>query len=494
MFRSPVIPWPTCRTAPATAVPQTSIPEADLPRAVVLVDGEHYPPVIVAALAQLRDRGVDPVAALFLGGTEKVESHGTAVDLGVPATWVPRGDAAHVDVRAAADILIPLIAQYDAALVVDFSDEPVLDPRRRLQLAAHVLLTGVPYSGADFMLTPPPRPRLSRRPTIAVIGTGKRTGKTAISGDIARRVQTLGRTPVVVAMGRGGPADPVVVPAGTPLGAAALLEVVERGGHAASDFYEDAITSGAATVGARRCGGGLAGAVGYTNAPAAIAAAERLPGDLLLLEGSGASVPPAHADATVLVVPADCDPEFLQGYLGPYRVLLADLVVVTMAESPRGSPERVAAVLETIRSISRRTPVISSVLRPVPLDQVSGERVFFATTAPAAVGASLVEALEDTYGCDVVATSSRLADRPGLRSDLYAAPAFDVLLVELKAAAVDVATRIAAQAGARVVFCDNRPSVVGTGGDAAPADADAVLQEAVAGLVELAEKRAAGST
>jgi cyclic 2,3-diphosphoglycerate synthetase len=278
-----------------------------------------------------------------------------------------------------------------------------------------------------------------------------------------------------------------------PLDAAALLDVVDRGGHAASDFYEDAVTSGAATVGARRCGGGLSGAVSYTNVPAAIAEAEQLDGDVLLLEGSGASIPPAHADETVLVVPADVDPEFLGGYLGPYRVLLADLVIVTMAESPRGSPERVAAVRETIGNISRRTPVISSVLRPVPLGQVAGEKVFFATTAPATVCASLVEELENTYGCEVVAYSSRLADRPGLRSDLEAAPAFDVLLVELKAAAVDVATRIAAGAGARVVFCDNRPAVVGgTGNDTGVVDPEAVLQSAVLELVQLAEKRAAG--
>jgi cyclic 2,3-diphosphoglycerate synthase len=378
-------------------------------------------------------------------------------------------------------------------VVVDLSDEPILDPRRRMHLASHVLLSAVPYRGADFTLTPPPRPRLSQRPTIAVIGTGKRTGKTAVSGEIARRMQGLGRTPVIVAMGRGGPPEPVVVQAGTPLTPEALLAVVEQGGHAASDFYEDAVTTGAATVGARRCGGGLAGAVVHTNVAAAIAKANELPADVLVLEGSGSAIPPAHADATVLVVPADCDPEFLRGYLGPYRVLLADLVVVTMAESPRGSPERVAAVLETIRSISRRTPVISSVLRPVPLDQVAGERVFFATTAPAAVSASLVEALEDTYDCEVVATSTRLADRPGLRTDLQAAPAFDVLLVELKAAAVDVATRMANRAGARVVFCDNRPTVIGTGDDAGAAGADAVLQEAVVAVVELAEQRAAQS-
>jgi cyclic 2,3-diphosphoglycerate synthetase len=441
--------------------------------------------VVVAALDDLRSRGVEPIAALYLGGTEKVAGYGAGVDLGIPATWVPRGSEHGVDVDAAAQLLLPLLIETGAEVVIDLSDEPVLDPRRRLQLASRVLLAGVPYGGADFTLTPPPRPRLSQRPTIAVVGTGKRTGKTAISGDIARRLTAAGRTPVVVAMGRGGPAEPVVVPAGTRLDAAALFAVVDAGGHAASDFYEDAATSGASTVGARRCGGGLTGAVSYTNVAAAIAAADQLPGDILILEGSGASIPPAHADVTVLVTPADVDLEFLQGYLGPYRVLLADSVVVTMAESPRGSPTHVAAVRETIRSISRRVPVISTVLRPVPLDQVSGDRVFFATTAPASVVASLIEALEGSYGCEVVAHSTRLADRPGLRSDLDAAPEFDVLLVELKAAAVDVASRTAAGRGARVVFCDNRPTVTDTAGS------DAALQDEVVRLAALADARAA---
>ena len=403
---------------------------------------------------------------------------------------MPRGGSDGVDIEAAAGQLRALLTEHDATTVVDLSDEPVLDTRRRLQLASHALLAGATYTGADFTLTPPPRPVLSERPTIAVIGTGKRTGKTAISGELVRRLMDIGKTPVVVAMGRGGPPDPVVVEAGTRLDAEALLKVVDAGGHAASDFYEDAVTTGAATVGARRCGGGLAGAVGYTNAAQAIAKANDLDGDMLVLEGSGAAIPPAAADATVLIVPADCDPEFLRGYLGPYRLLLADLVIVTMAESPRGSPERVTTILETIRSISRRAPVIPTVLRPVPLDQVAGERVFFATTAPAPVGASLAAALEDSYGCEVVATSTRLADRPALRTDLEAAPAFDVLLVELKAAAVDVATRFAASTGARVVFCDNRPMVVSAGEVAGEEESAAVWQREVLRLAEQAESRA----
>ncbi|MDQ3973398.1 MAG: 2,3-diphosphoglycerate synthetase, partial [Actinomycetota bacterium] len=318
--------------------------------------------------------------------------------------------------------------------------------------------------------------------------TGKRTGKTAVTADFARRLAAGGRTPVIVAMGRGGPPDPVVVSAGAAPDLEALLSIAEGGGHAASDFYEDALTSGVATVGARRCGGGLAGAVAFSNVAEAVGAADDLPGDLTLLEGSGAALPPVHADATALIVPGDCDPELLDGYLGRYRILLADLIVVTMCEPPTSSPHQVEAVLEVIRSTSRSLPVLCTVLRPVPMGPVAGAKAFFAMTAPAAVGESLAAWLESQHGCEVVATSNHLSNRPALRADLERAPAFEVLLVELKAAAVDVAARIASAAGAQVVFCDNRPVVVGPDGRATE-DGDASLAAAVDRIAGLADER-----
>jgi cyclic 2,3-diphosphoglycerate synthase len=448
---------------------------------VVLVDGEHYPPVVRAALEELAASGTRPAAALLLGGTEKVEGHGSLVDLGVATEWVDRPG----DPQAAAAALSRLLERIRPDVVVDLSDEPVVDSRRRMRLACHALVAGVGYEGPDFGFTPPPRPRVARRPAIAVIGTGKRTGKTAVTGDVVRRLSSSGRTPVVVAMGRGGPPEPVVIEAGGDVGLESLLAIADGGNHAASDFYEDAVTTGAATVGARRCGGGLAGAVGYSNVAEAIRAADQLPGDLTVLEGSGAAVPPAHADATALVVPADADPELLGGYLGAYRLLLADVAVVTMAGPPRSSPHQVETTLGVLRSISRRTPLVSTVFRPWPLGPLDGMNVFFATTASNAVSASLAPYLQDTFSCEVVATSSHLADRQALQADLEAAPEFDVLLVELKAAAVDVAARMATERGARVVFCDNRPVVV-------EEHSDASLDEAVSRLSRLAEERFAG--
>jgi len=52
-------------------------------RVLVLVDGEHYPPVTRWGIEAARSKGYDVVAALFLGGTEKVDP--TALpDLGLP--------------------------------------------------------------------------------------------------------------------------------------------------------------------------------------------------------------------------------------------------------------------------------------------------------------------------------------------------------------------------------------------------------------------------
>jgi predicted GTPase len=51
--------------------------------------------------------------------------------------------------------------------------------------------------------------------------------------------------------------------------------------------------------------------------------------------------------------------------------------------------------------------------------------------------------------------SHHLSDRTKLRADLDAAPPYDVLLTEVKAAAVDLAVRSALAADREVVFSDN---------------------------------------
>ena len=419
-------------------------------RTLALVDGEHYPPVTRWALEVARSRGHDVVAALLMGGAEKLAA-GEIPDLGVPVR-VSGGD------RAGA--LTSAIQDLRPAIVLDLSDEPVLGYRERMEVAAISLANGVPYVGADFRFDPPPAvPAPVGVPTMSVFGTGKRTGKTAIAGEVARVAAHRGLAPVVVAMGRGGPPEPQVAEAGS-VTLDTLIGLVRAGAHAASDYLEDALTTGVTTIGARRAGGGLAGAPFASNVESAVAlAAQRDPG-LLILEGSGASVPPIAWDAGVLVVPITCPLEYLRGYLGPYRLLRADLAVVTMASSPGLDSENGSHLLAHLQRTLGDAWVVVTDLQPTPLADVTGRTAFFATTAPIGVAERQVAHLEAAYGVEVVGWSARLADRAGLASDLDDAEDHEVLLTELKAAAVDVACERAISRGIEVVFVDNRPVVV----------------------------------
>jgi cyclic 2,3-diphosphoglycerate synthetase len=282
-------------------------------------------------------------------------------------------------------------------------------------------------------------------------------------------------------MGRGGPPEPEVAGPGD-VTLEALLARAARGDHAASDFLEDALTSGVTTVGARRAGGGLGGRPYATNVVAAAALAVGLGGDPVILEGSGSSMPGVPWDAGALVVPAGQAPEQLGGHLGPLRVLLSDLVILTMGVGPNG-PENLSALDSYVRRLRPDVRVAVAELHPVPLQNVRGKDAFFATTANPRSAERLGEDLERTAGCRVVTVSANLADPGALRRDLASSPAYDVLLTELKAAAIDVAAPVALERGAEVVFVENRPRAAG--GE----DLDGALMELVRGARERAARR-----
>ncbi|HWC31586.1 MAG TPA: hypothetical protein VG709_00485, partial [Actinomycetota bacterium] len=86
-------------------------------RALVLVDGEHYPETTRWALEEARHRGIDPVAALLVGGTEKLGAD-RRLDLGAVPVERAEGEVLG-SVRAA-------VARHAPDVVLDLSDEPVL--------------------------------------------------------------------------------------------------------------------------------------------------------------------------------------------------------------------------------------------------------------------------------------------------------------------------------------------------------------------------------
>ena len=394
-------------------------------RAVAIVDGEHYVAVVRHALEELP---YEFAAAVLIGGQEKLRG---GEDYGLPLA---------ADVESA-------IAGHAPDVVVDLSDEPVLGPPDRLALASRVLALGIPYVGADFRFDPPERLPLAT-PSIAIAGTGKRVGKTAVTGHVTRLLAG-DRNVVVVAMGRGGPLEPEVVT--VPPTVESLVELSRSGRHAASDHLETAALVGVATVGCRRCGGGLAGAVGISNVAEGARVAAELGPDLIVFDGSGAALPPIAVDRTVVVVGGHQDPRVAAGYLNGYRLLLADLVVLTMAESDSGWRHVHSAVQSAARP---DVPVVATTLRPRPLVSVRGRSVAYFCTAPPDAHARIRQHLEDEHGANVVDVSGNLSDRAALRDDLERISA-DVHLVELKAAAIDVVAEVALARGAEVVLASN---------------------------------------
>lgn len=427
-------------------------------RYLVVVDGEHYPPVVEGALGEIRGRGHEVLGAVLVGGREKIPAGGVDAygDTRVASGGDPR------------NLLHEEIARLSPDAVLDLSDEPVLDYRRRFEMAGIALFSGVPYEGADFELRPPPRPTLARKPSIAITGTGKRTGKTAVAGFAARVLKEMGAQPTIVAMGRGGPAEPEVLHGDeVRLTAEDLIELARSGKHAASDYVEDALLGRVATVGCRRCGGGLSGGVDISNVAEGVEIANGLPGDLLIFEGSGSAIPPVKADVTGLIVPASVPEEYLRGYLGPFRLLLADFVVVTMCEEPFGSPSKVSSLSSLIHDAwgpgregapEEKIRSIRTVFRPTPVSSVEGAAVFVATTAPEAAAGALRNHLEEVHGCRVIGLTHALSDRARLQEELEGAKGrADVLLCEIKAAGIDVAAKTALDQGMQVVFMDNTP-------------------------------------
>ena len=391
-------------------------------RALAIVDGEHYAPVVRDALAELP---YDFVAAVLIGGDEKLRG---GEDYGVPLA---------ADVESA-------VAEHAPEMVVDLSDEPVLGPVERFALASRVLALGLPYVGADFRLDPPLREPFEL-PSIAVVGTGKRVGKTAVTGHVARLL-AVDRRVVVVAMGRGGPPEPEVVT--VPPTIDSLVALSRSGRHAASDHLETAALVGVPTVGCRRCGGGLAGAVGSSNVGDGARVALGLAPDLVLFDGSGAALPPIAADRTVVVVGGHQDPTVVGGYLNTYRFLLADLVVVTMAEEGSGWETVRDCVAESVRP---GTTVIATTLQPRPAADITGRSVAYFCAAPQTAHRRLREHLEAAYGASIVHVSGNLANRAALREELVDVRA-DAFLVELKAAAIDIVAEAALAQKAEVVL------------------------------------------
>jgi cyclic 2,3-diphosphoglycerate synthase len=273
-------------------------------------------------------------------------------------------------------------------------------------------------------------------------------------------------------MGRGGPPEPETEPANPSL--ERLLELSRNGRHAASDYLEDAAFGGVDAIGCRRAGGGLAGKVATSNVlEGAKLAVERNP-DLVIFEGSGAAFPPIATVRRILVANSSISPELLTGYLNTFRVLVSDLLVLTGAEQGSRHDEIRAAVDE----VKPELPIVATEMRPRPVEPVEGKSVAVFTTAPEEAHDWIERRLTEDHGAEVITVCGKLSNRTELQQELEGVEA-DVYLVEIKAAAIDVVAKAAAERGAECVFLDN---------DVVPLEGEPDLDAELRALAEAAQK------
>jgi len=431
-----------------------------LRKMICLVDGEHYLPVTKSALDVLDSlEHNEVVAVVFIGGTEKLREaseEGISEKMERPVHF---GDDYH---KIPYNIIEAMIEKYDADVVMDLSDEPIVDYSKRFNIASIVLQKGIAYEGPDFKFYPLTEHDVLKKPSLKILGTGKRIGKTAVSAYAARLIHKREYNPCIVAMGRGGPEKPEIVRGDQiKITAEYLMEQSDKGIHAASDHWEDALMSRILTIGCRRCGGGMAGDVFITNTKNGAELANEVEADFVIMEGSGAAIPPIKTNKHIVLVGANQPLINIEKFFGPFRIQLGDLVILTMCEEPMASKEKVNSIIEFINDINPQAEVIPTVFRPKPLEDISNKNILFATTAPDSIKDVLVNHLEENYGCKVVGTTPHLSNRPLLQKDIEKyIDDVEVMLTELKAAAVDVATKDALEAGLEVVYCDNIPHVI----------------------------------
>ncbi len=355
--------------------------------------------------------------------TEKLR--GGVPDYGVPL-WNKLADA---------------LVEVNVDVVVDLSDEPVVDPTRRFRLASRALAHGIPYVGADFRLDPV-RFAPYAQPALAVIGTGKRVGKTAVAGHVARLL-SRSREVVVVAMGRGGPREPIVIQASPSL--ADLLALSRSGVHAASDYLEDAALAGVVTIGARRCGGGLAGKPFVSNVEEAAQLARRARPGPRPAGGKRGDPAPGRGGRED---PRRRRPPGAGGGHGSISAPIASSSATSSSSPCARSRWRPRAQVDDLRlAIAGVDPDLPVIATSCGRGRSSRSPAGGLPSSPPLRSPSTIVCashLEREHGAEIVFVSGSLANRDALLAELDspAVSRAEVYVTEIKAAAIDVVAEI----------------------------------------------------
>ncbi|MHB1375957.1 MAG: P-loop NTPase family protein [Candidatus Humimicrobiaceae bacterium] len=416
-------------------------------RLIAIIDGEHYPQITFDAIEVLKKEFPGEFCGIiFLGGTEKIIT-GNFTDFFNDKVFVIKNFL--TDFPAALDRFAP-------DLVYDLSDEPVVNHRIRMTIASFCFFKKASYMGPDFLFKYEKKLYETKNPSISIIGTGKRIGKTAISSFIAKIFKKNALDVLIVAMGRGGPKDPQLVRGeDIDISPQYLLSLSSKGLHASSDYIEDAMMTRITTIGCRRCGGGFGGKVFLSNVSEGAKLADSLNPDVIILEGSGTSVPEVQTFKTICVVGANQNWDEITGYLGIYRILVSDLVILTNCEKPLATRKEINNLENNIKTINPSANIYRSIFRPEPLGSIENKKVVVAMTAKSIIEDKIKKYIEKKFNCTVAGITFNLSNRPLLKKDLESYADYDTVLTELKAASVDVVTDFALKSGKEIIYMNN---------------------------------------
>lgn len=422
-------------------------------KTIILIDGEHYPSAIKQTVIHLsKSKEFQPLAAVFMGGEEKIGHLEDLSSINLPI----------IREKNSKEALLKAIKIYQPQIILDISDEPVLGYKERLLYGSIILASGITYQGSDFQFDPLKFHKILNKPSISIIGTGKRVGKTAISAYISREIKKSGYRPCVIAMGRGGPDYPEILnEKKIKLNPKILLKHSQMGKHSASDYYEDFLMSRITSIGCFRCGGGLVGKPYFSNIKDGAKIANQLKENFVIVEGSGACIPPLETEKRIVVCGANQPLEYIAGYFGAYRIMISDLAIITMCERPIAERKKINQIEKQILELNPGIKTVETIFRPNPLKNIKGRKIFLALTAQPEIGKTIKKYLENRYECQVVYTSPFLAHRQQLKNDIISQKGkFDLMLTELKAAGVDIATSLALSMNIPVVYMDNIPMTI----------------------------------
>ena len=427
-------------------------------RIICLIDGEHYPPVTEWAVHAIEQNGGKVEAMIFMGGSEKIKDKIEHAFAGVNC---PVYNCKNYETSSG--LLEKAIQEQSPDIAIDLSDTPVMDYRKRFEAASVLLSKGISYLGADFIFRPPADYDVLNKPAISIIGTGKRVGKTAVSIKVSKTLKRHGINPAVIAMGRGGPSEPeVILNHSVNITPEYLLELADQGKHAASDYLENAALAGIPSIGCRRCGGGFAGNTFISNVIEGVQAANELPVDIVIMEGSGSSLPPVRTGGKIIVIGAGSPLRNISDYLDSYKLRIADLAVITMCEQPVSEISKLKTLQEKIEEVNPGIKTAFTIFKPEPGGDIKGKKIFLATTAPISAIEKIINHLEQTYRCNVTGYSTSLSNRQILEEDLKnGLSSAELLLTEIKAASIDLAVRMAKKLEMEIVFLNNDVSLIG---------------------------------